>query len=109
MALPKNPYIVVLVTTNDKQEAKKLIKHLLDAKLIACANIIGPGESYFNWGGKLQIVEEFLVFMKSRLDLFDSLFETIKSLHSYENPEVIALPIVAGSIAYLNWVAASLE
>lgn len=109
MALSKNPYIVVLVTTNDKQEAETLIKHLLDSKLIACANIVGPVESYFNWSGNLQNVEEFLVFMKSRLDLFDSLSETIKSLHSYENPEVIALPIITGSIDYLNWVAASLE
>jgi periplasmic divalent cation tolerance protein len=105
----ENQYIVVLVTTSSKQEAENITQKLLEAKLIACANILGPVSSHFHWGGKVEQAEEFLVLMKSQLDLFDALSTKVKALHSYETPEVVALPIVAGSQAYLDWLGASLK
>jgi periplasmic divalent cation tolerance protein len=102
-------YIVVLVTTPSKQEAENIAQSLLEAKLIACANIVGPVASHFHWAGKIEHAEEFLVLMKSRLDLFEQITEKVKKLHSYEVPEIIALPIVSGSKGYLNWLGNSLQ
>ena len=100
----QNTYIVVIVTTTNKQEAEKIAQQLLKEQLIACANITCPVSSLFHWAGKLEKAEEYLVFMKSRKDLFEKLAETVKALHSYEVPEIIALPIVEGSKAYLDWL-----
>jgi periplasmic divalent cation tolerance protein len=101
-------YIIVLVTTANKQEAEKIAQHLLNDRLIACANIIGPVASFFHWSGKDERAEEYLVLMKSRLDLFDRLTEAVKITHSYEVPEILALPIVAGSRTYLDWLSSCL-
>ena len=99
-----NAYIIVLVTTASKQEAEKITQHLLDLKLIACGNIIGPVSSIFRWSGKIEKAEEYLTIMKTRRDLFNKLTEAVKALHSYEVPEILALPIVEGSKAYLGWL-----
>ncbi|MCW4046130.1 MAG: divalent-cation tolerance protein CutA [Candidatus Bathyarchaeota archaeon] len=100
----ENRYIVVLVTTANKQEAEKIAQRLLEAKLIACANIIDPVTSHFHWSGKMEKAQECLMLMKSRRDLFEKLAETVKALHSYDVPEILALPIVDGSKAYLDWL-----
>jgi periplasmic divalent cation tolerance protein len=102
-------FIVVLVTTASKEEAEKIAQRLLKDKLIACANIISPVTSHFHWSGKIDCAEECLVVMKSRMSLFEELVECVKGLHSYEVPEVLALPIVAGSEAYLDWVGSVLK
>ena len=102
-------YIIVLVTTESKQEAEKIVQHLLDARLIACANIVGPVTSFFHWSGKVENAEEFLALMKSRRDLFEKLEKAVKALHSYEVPEILALPVVEGSKAYLGWLASCLK
>jgi periplasmic divalent cation tolerance protein len=104
----ENAYIVVMVTTASKQEAEKIAQRLLKERLIACANIIGPVSSLFYWSGKMEKAEEYLIFMKSRKDLFEKLAETVKALHSYEVPEIIVLPIVEGSKAYLDWLGSCL-
>jgi periplasmic divalent cation tolerance protein len=105
----KTNFIVVLVTTASKAEAEKISQTLLEEKLIACANIINPVSSVFFWSGKIDKAEECLVVMKSRLDLFGKLEERLRGLHSYEVPEVLALPIVEGSKAYLGWMNAVLR
>jgi periplasmic divalent cation tolerance protein len=102
-------YIIVMVTTASKQEAEKIAQSVLKERLIACANIIGPVSSFFHWSGKMEKAEEYLIFMKSRKDLFEKLAETVKALHSYEVPEIIVLPIVEGSKAYLDWLASCLQ
>src|SRR3990172_3844690 len=101
--------ILVLVTTASKEEAEKIAQRLLKDKLIACANIIGPVTSHFHWLGKIDCAEDCLVVMKSRMDLFGALVDCVKGLHSYEVPEVLALPIVAGSEAYLGWMGEVLK
>ena len=100
----QTPYIIVIVTTASKQEAENIAQQLLKQRLIACANITGPVSSLFHWSGKPEKAEEYLIFMKSRKDLFDKLAETVKALHSYEVPEILALPVVDGSKEYLAWL-----
>jgi periplasmic divalent cation tolerance protein len=100
----QNRYIIIIVTTPSKQEAEKIAQHLIDKRLIACANIIGPVSSVFHWSGKTEHAEEYLILLKSRKDLFEKLSETVKALHSYEVPEILVLPIVGGSEGYLNWL-----
>ena len=100
----QNKYVMVLVAAGNKQEAENIVQHLLKERLIACANITGPVFSLFHWSGKIEKDEEYLVFMKSRKDLFEKLTKTVKALHSYEVPEIIALPIVKGSETYLGWL-----
>jgi periplasmic divalent cation tolerance protein len=102
-------FIIVLVTTANKAEAEKIAQALLKEKLIACANIINPVTSFFHWSGKIDKAEECLVVMKSRMDLFAELAERVKGLHSYVVPEVLALPIVEGSKAYLGWMGEVLK
>jgi periplasmic divalent cation tolerance protein len=105
----KGNYIIVLVTTANKTEAEKIAQTLLEERLIACANIISPITSFFRWKDTIDKADEALMVMKSRLDLFPKLVERTKGLHSYEVPEVLALPIVEGSETYLHWMHAVLK
>ena len=105
----QNAFIIVMVTTANKQEAENIAQNLLEARLIACANILGPISSHFHWEGKIERAEEYLLLMKSRSGLFKTLAEKVRFIHSYEVPEVIAVPIVNGSAAYLNWLGSVLK
>lgn len=105
----ENPYLVVVVTTASRKEAETIAQNLLEAKLIACANIVGPVLSHFHWLGKIEKAEEYLMLMKSRRDLFDELAETVKALHSYEVPEILAFEVSAGSKEYLDWLSTVLK
>ena len=105
----ENAYVIVMVTTANREEAEKIACHLLDEKLIACANILGPVSSLFWWAGKIDRAEERILLMKSRLTLFEKLSEKVKSLHSYEVPEILALPIVKGSQDYMKWLESCLR
>ncbi len=102
-------FIIVLVTTKDKAEADKISQTLLQEKLIACANIISPVSSCFLWQGKIDRTEECLVVMKTHKDLFPELAVRVKALHSYEVPEILALPVVDGSGEYLAWMRSAIR
>ncbi|MDH5390545.1 MAG: divalent-cation tolerance protein CutA [Candidatus Bathyarchaeota archaeon] len=102
-------YVVVIITTPNKEEAVKIVRSLLKERLIACANILGPVSSLFWWQGKIDEENEFLVFMKSHKNLFERLSERVTEIHSYDVPEIIALPIIEGSPPYLDWLRASLQ
>jgi len=102
-------YIAVFVMTANREEAEKVARRLLDEKLIACANIVGPVSSFFWWAGKVERTEEYLLLAKTRSDLFENLSDEVKALHSYEVPEIIALPIVNGSKAYMEWLESCLK
>ena len=105
----KSSYIIILVTAKDRAEAEKITQDLLNEHLIACGNIVSPVASFFWWLGKVDRAEECLVVMKSRLDLFEEVAARVRGLHSYEVPEVLALPIVEGSKAYLEWMGQVLK
>src|SRR3972149_248744 len=95
--------IIVLMTTASKPEAQKIIQNLLERRLIACANIFGPVESHFWWQSKIEQAEEFLVLMKSNRKLFPKLTKAINEMHSYDVPEILAVPIIEGFPLYLKW------
>ncbi len=101
-------HVLVLMTTATKHEAQKIAQNLLAKRLIACANICGPVESHYRWQDKVERAEEFLVLMKSNEELFAKLARVVKELHSYEVPEILAIPIVEGFQLYLDWLDASL-
>jgi periplasmic divalent cation tolerance protein len=102
-------YIQVMTTVEKKSDAEKIAKYLVEEKIAACVQILGPVQSYFHWQGKLDRADEYLCLIKSRDDLFHDLEAAIKSMHPYEVPEIIALPIKRGSADYLSWMAAELE
>ncbi len=99
-----NTYIVVFVTAKDAAQARAISQGLLESKLIACANILDGVQSLFWWQGKIDEAHEVLLVMKTRKVLFKKLVAKVKVLHSYDTPEVIALPIIAGSADYLKWI-----
>ena len=96
--------IVVLITASSGDEAAVIGKALVDGRLAACANIVPDVRSLFSWEGKTQDERETLLIVKSRSPLMTELIATVKSLHSYKVPEIIALPIVAGAQDYLEWL-----
>lgn len=102
-------YAIVLVTAANREEAEKISKALLNERLIACANIIGPISSLFWWHEKIESAEEYVLLMKTRIDMFEKLIKKIKALHSYEVPEIIATPIIQGFKPYLEWLNSSLR
>lgn len=102
-------HIVVLVTAKDEEEAKKISEKLLSDKLVACANIVKGIESLFWWEGKIDHSNEILLVLKTKRSLFKKLEKAVKSVHSYSTPEIIALPIVAGSKNYLKWIGESVS
>jgi periplasmic divalent cation tolerance protein len=95
---------MVYVTTASKAEAEKIAQTLIEEHLIACANILGPVSSHFHWKDKIDSAEEFLMILKSRVDLFAVLEQRVRALHSYDVPEILAVPIVEGSKAYFDWM-----
>jgi periplasmic divalent cation tolerance protein len=100
--------ILVFMTTATKREAQEIVQTLLDKRLIACANIYGPVESHFRWRDKTEKASEFLVLMKSNHNLFTKLSKIIKRMHSYDVPEILAVPILEGFPPYLKWLNTSL-
>ena len=102
-------YIQVLTTVEFKSDAEKIAKNLVEKRLAACVQILGPLTSYFHWQGKLDTASEYLCLIKSRDDLFTELETEIISQHPYEVPEILAMPITKGTENYLNWLASELE
>jgi len=102
-------YNIVIMTAPNKEEAVKIVHTLLEERLIACANIMDHVSSFFWWQGKIEDEKEVLVIMKSHENLFKKLSKRAMELHSYDTPEILALPIVNGSQSYLDWMKACLE
>jgi len=96
--------LVIFVTAANKKEAEKIATALIKEKLAACVNIIESVHSLFWWQGKVDSAKEALLIIKSRKALMNKLIKKIKSSHSYEVPEIIALPIVYGDKKYLKWI-----
>lgn len=109
-------YCVVLITApcgsrtrTAGKEALSLARMLLKKKLCACVNIVKEVDSFFWWKGKIDTAKESLLVAKTRRDLLKDLIKEVKAAHSYEVCEVIALPIIAGSKEYLDWVGQSCQ
>jgi len=101
--------IIILVTTGSEAEAEKIARTLVEERLIACANILSPVRSIYRWEGKVQDDHEWLLIIKTQQVHFAAVEARVRSLHSYQVPEVIALSVVDGSERYLGWVKGETE
>jgi periplasmic divalent cation tolerance protein len=96
--------IVVLITAGSEEEAHKIAKLLVEERKAACVNIVPGVDSLFRWKGKIDSARESLLLVKTRASLFPEIITLVKETHSYEVPEIIALPIIGGSEEYLKWL-----
>jgi periplasmic divalent cation tolerance protein len=102
-----DPFVVVLITASSPEEGRRIARSLVEGRWAACVNLIPSIQSIFSWKGEINEESETLLVVKSRRSLYREIENQVKKLHSYEVPEVIALPIVAGSKDYLGWVVNS--
>jgi periplasmic divalent cation tolerance protein len=101
--------IVVFMTAGNVEEATRLADMLVGSKLAACVQILPEMESIYRWKGKVERAGEVLLVVKTLRAKFPQLEAAVRSIHSYETPEIIALPIVDGSKDYLDWLSQSVE
>jgi len=97
-------YVQVTTATDSRQEAATLAKSAVRERLAACAQLVGPLASTYWWEGEIETAEEWMVVYKTTVDRFEELAVLITENHSYDTPEIIATPVVAGSGEYLGWV-----
>jgi periplasmic divalent cation tolerance protein len=102
--MAKPAYLVIFITTSSYEEARKIADALVVQKKAACVNIVPKVNSLFRWKGKIEEAEESLMVVKTRAKLFPDVVSTVKGIHSYEVPEIIALPIIEGNPDYLKWI-----
>lgn len=101
--------IQVTTTTADRADAERIAASLVAKRLAACVQVSGPIESTYRWKGQIEVSQEWLCTIKTVRSLFPEVEDAIRELHSYEQPEIIAVPIVMGCETYLEWVAESVE
>jgi periplasmic divalent cation tolerance protein len=101
---------VVLVTCATLEEARKIAREVVEKHLAACVNVVTHAvESFYRWEGKLENGSEYLLMMKTSEERLEELQKEVLRLHSYDTPEFVVLPIVAGSEAYLKWLEESVN
>ncbi|MCW6038346.1 divalent-cation tolerance protein CutA [Spirulina subsalsa FACHB-351] len=98
------PYGIILVTASSETEAKTIARYLVESKLAACVSLT-PIHSIYTWQGSIESAQEWQLVIKTNLAHYAAIEAKVQELHSYEVPEIIALPIVEGSAAYLGWIA----
>jgi periplasmic divalent cation tolerance protein len=102
-------YVQVLTTVGSEQEAERISATLIDRRLAACVQVIGPIASRFRWKGKVEEDREWQCLAKTEASLYPKLEAAIRELHSYDEPEIVAMPILTGSKGYLDWISESLR
>jgi len=96
--------VVVLVTAPSASAANRIARPLVDERLAACVNVVGPIRSVYHWDGAVHEDTEHLLIVKTRRALVDRVDARVRTLHDYDVPEVVALPVSGGSAAYLAWI-----
>lgn len=104
-----NDAIVVFMTAANGEEAARLAEMLVGAHLAACVQILPEMESVYRWEGKIERQSEILLLAKTTRSKFDELEREVRALHSYETPEIIAVPVTVGSTPYLQWLDTGLK
>jgi periplasmic divalent cation tolerance protein len=99
-------FIQVLTTTDKQADAKKIAQELVELRLAACVQIVGPITSVYRWQGKMETAVEWQCLIKTRRDLYKNVEEAVRRLHSYQTPEIVAFDISVGSDNYLKWIDA---
>jgi periplasmic divalent cation tolerance protein len=102
-------FIQVVTTTDSREDADRIARALVEQRVAGCVQILGPISSTYRWQGEIETAEEWLCLIKSRRDRYPDLEQAIQELHSYDVPEILATPVVAGSAAYLQWLADELR
>ena len=100
---------IILSTAGSREEADRLASALVERRLAACVNVVGPVASTYRWQGKVERADEFLLLIKTTAAQFVAVAAAIKELHSYELPECVELAVTAGSDAYLQWITESVK
>jgi len=98
-------FIQISTTTETNEEAEKISQNILEKRVAACVQIIGPIKSSYWWNDKIEQSEEWLCLIKTHKKFFDEIEKLISSIHSYDTPEIIATPIIAGSKGYIEWIS----
>jgi len=98
-------FVVVLVTAGSSEDAGRIGLTLVEEELAACANVVGPIRSIYRWQGAIEEATEHLLLLKARAADADAVAARVRALHTYDVPEVLALPVSAGSAPYLAWLA----
>src|SRR5882757_2142013 len=101
--------IAVFITASNREETSRLAEMLVEKHLAACVQILPEMESVYRWQGRIERQTEVLLIAKTTKAKFDDLEREVRALHSYETPEIVAVPLVAGSTPYLEWLSASLD
>ena len=97
-------HIVIFITASSEKEARRIAELLLEQRKAACINIVSGIDSKFWWKGKIDSSQEILLIIKTRASMFPQIIELVKTVHSYEVPEIIAIPIIGGNNDYLKWI-----
>ena len=97
--------VFVYITAASLAEARRIGRALVTARLAACVNILAPIRSIYRWKGRVRQDREWVLIAKTRADRAEALIRKVKSLHSYEVPCIVALPILKGNRAFLEWIA----
>ena len=108
MTPPEDAFQLILTTAGSEEQARQIARALVERRLAACVNIVAHACSIYRWKGEIQEEEEKLLLIKSSRRLFERVRETIREVHSYEVPEVLALPVDDGDADYLAWAAGCL-
>lgn len=101
--------VTIFITAGSKEEGERIAKSLVEERLAACANVVFPMRSIYRWKGEICDEEEALLIIKSTKARLQDLIRRVQNLHSYETPEIIALPVIQGSEEYLKWVQEETE
>jgi periplasmic divalent cation tolerance protein len=101
-------YAQVLTTVGSEEEARRLAEALVERRLAACVQVVGPITSRYRWRGEIEEAREWQCLAKTESARYPQLEAAIRELHSYEQPEIVALPILEGSAGYLSWISSSL-
>ena len=102
-------YVQALTTVGSEEEAERIGAALLERRLAACVQTVGPIVSRYRWRGELERAGEWQLLAKTEASLFPEVEATIRAAHSYEEPEILAIPILAGSAGYLAWISESVS
>ncbi len=98
-------FLQVSTAAGSREDAEQIAAALVERRLAGCVQVVGPVRSVYRWQGRVEQADEWLCLAKTTSDRFAAVEAAIRELHSYECPEIVATPIVAGSAAYLAWLA----
>lgn len=101
--------VVIFVTVAAEEEAREIAERLLNQRKVACVNVVPKVDSMFWWQGNIETEQEKLLIIKTKASLLPEVVRIVKEVHSYEVPEIIALPIIGGNEDYLKWIHSEVE